>query len=461
MLALLKCQPVGVGTLKASRCFSVKPQLDLKQMCLQIPEIQANLTARNMTADLQLVSTLYKQHCALTQQTNEIRHQRKQVAAQMKSPQTLDRATLVARGKHLKEELALLERTGRGVWEQLSREAIKIPNSTSSDAPVEEQVVALGGEQREFEFPALPHDKLAERLGLLDFEAGSKVAGPKFVFYKRAAALLELGLQQWAITRAVQDGFTPVTTPDLAHSWVVEGCGFNPRGEHTQVYKLQDSDLCLVGTAEIALAGMLAGTNLSEAQLPLKLVGSSHCFRTEAGAAGAAEKGLYRLHQFSKVELFMVTTPEDSARCLEELVALERRMLTELGLHFRVLDMPPNELGASAHRKFDIEAWMPGRGVYGEVTSASNCTDYQARRLGIKIDHSDGRNEFAHTLNGTAAAIPRLLIAILETHQNEDGSVNVPAVLQAYVGTDRIQPCLLYTSPSPRDRTRSRMPSSA
>lgn len=423
----------------AWRSFSVKAQLDLKQLVQQIPEIEANLQARKMSVDLPLVAELYSRHCQLTAQTNELRHQRNQVAGQMKSPDA-DRPALVQQGKRLKAELGSLQEHARSTWEQLEAEALKIPNSTCPQAPDTEQVVQWVGEQRTFEFVPRGHDELAAQLGLLDFEAGSKVSGSKFVFYKRAAAMLELALQQWAVNRAVGEGFTPVVTPDLVQSWVVEGCGFNPRGEHTQVYQLKDSELCLVGTAEIALAGMLAGSTFEHAELPLKLVGTSHCFRTEAGAAGAAEKGLYRLHQFSKVEMFIVCSPEQSQACLEEIVALERSMLQELGLHFKQLDMPPHELGASAHRKYDMEAWMPGRAVYGEVTSASNCTDYQARRLGIKLRHLDGTKGFAHTLNGTAAAIPRLIIALLETHQNRDGTVRVPEALQPYLGMDLIRP---------------------
>lgn len=422
-----------------ARRFSVKPQLDLKHMVQNLDSIQTNLESRNMSADLGRVRDLYSEHCALTQTANRMRQQRNQLAKQMKNP-TVDREALVLEGRQLKEQVASLEVEQREIWADLLKEALKIPNHTDPDAPADtEHLVEMVGSPREFEFEPKPHEVLAEQLGLCDFEAASKVTGPKFVFLQRAAALLELGLQQWAMHKLVGLGFTPTVTPDLAHSWVVESCGFMPRGEHTQVYRVEDSDLCLVGTAEIALAGLVADHTYDEKDLPLKLVGQSHCFRTEAGAAGAAEKGLYRLHQFSKVEMFLVCTPEQSALWLPEMVQVEKDLLTELGLHFKVLDMPSHELGASAARKFDIEAWMPGKGEYGEVTSASNCTDFQARRLGIKVQRSDGTKEFAHTLNGTAAAIPRLIIAILETHQNPDGTVNVPEVLQPFIGMQRIE----------------------
>lgn len=419
---------------------SVQPQLDLKDIATRRDEHEANIRARRMRADVAKVVAQYERHCSLTAKGNRLRQERNQLAKQMKKSSAEEREHMMERGSQVKLALAEVQEEERANWGSMMQEALQIPNLTDATAPVDkEKVVELVGAKREFSFHPKPHEQLAAALGLTDFEAASKVVGPKFAYLKRAAALLELALQQWAVKFTVDKGFTPVVTPDLAHSWVVEGCGFNPRGEHTQVYKVTDTDLCLVGTAEIALAGLVSSTMFEEAQLPVKLVGCSHCFRTEAGAAGAAEKGLYRLHQFTKVEMFVVSTEEDSPWHLDEIVQIERQMLDELGLHFRVLDMPPHELGASAHRKYDMEAWMPGKGEYGEVTSASNCTDYQARRLGIKVKRSDGNKQFVHTLNGTAAAIPRLIISILETHQNEDGTVNVPKVLQPYVGMDCIR----------------------
>jgi len=416
-----------------------RPQLDFKSILLQQGSHQANAQARNMTVDLKLVARLYEQHCTMIQQANHLRQQRNQVAQAM-TESGANRAALIEQGKQLKQGVGALEEEIRVVWEALSSEALKIPNRTAAAAPLTEQVLRSVGEPRVFDFEPKSHDTLGHDLGLFDFEAASRSVGSKFVYLQRAAALLELALQQLAMRIAMERGFIPTSTPDLAHSWVVEGCGFNPRGKHTQVYRVHDSDLCLIGTSEIALAGMLAGKSFDQAQLPHKIVAVSHCFRTEAGAAGASEKGLYRLHQFTKVEMFIVSSPEQSDACLLELVDIEQTILEQLGLHYQVIDMPAHELGASAYRKFDIEAWMPGKNEFGEVTSASNCTDYQARRLGIKMKRPDGTKEFVHTLNGTAAAIPRLIISILETHQNADGTVNVPAVLQPFLGVERIEP---------------------
>jgi len=421
------------------RWFNVKPQIDLKHILQRLPEVAKNVAARNIDLDLSPLAALHEQHVAAVNAANDLRQQRNQVASQMKSKDLSpdDRASLVAQGRQLKAELSTLDEERTELWEKLSQIAVQIPNFTDPTAPDEEQVVEIVGDQ--LEGPHVQgHEALAASLGLADFEAASRVVGSKFVYLRGAAAMLEMALQHWAVQQVSKHGFEPIITPDLARSSVVEGCGFAPRGEHTQVYHIEGSDLCLVGTAEIALAGLVSGGVMEQDALPLKMVGLSHCFRTEAGAAGAAERGLYRLHQFTKVEMFVVSEPHKSADALEEIVEIQRSILQQLGLCFRVLDMPPHELGASASRKFDMEAWMPGRACWGEVSSASNCTDYQARRLGIKMK-GPGGNMFAHTLNGTAVAIPRLILSILETHQNPDGSVEVPEVLQPLMGITRIE----------------------
>lgn len=260
------------------------------------------------------------------------------------------------------------------------------------------------------------------------------------MYLRGAAALLELALIQWALSRAAAAGFAPHTTPDLVRSVGVEKCGFAPRAANTQVYSVEGSDLCLTGTAEIPLALLHADCALPEASLPLRLAGFGHCFRTEAGAAGAGTRGLYRLHQFSKVELFVVCAPHQSDALHAELLEFEAGLFSELGLHCRVLDMPACDLGAPAYRKFDVEAWMPGLGRWGEISSASNCTDFQARRLGTRYRPAGSAGDprpglrHCHTLNATACAVPRMIIALLETHQRADGSVDVPAALQPFLG---------------------------
>jgi seryl-tRNA synthetase len=283
---------------------------------------------------------------------------------------------------------------------------------------------------------------LAESLDLIDFEAGASVAGQKFYFLKNEAVLLELALVQYALNTLIHEGYTPIITPDLARSEVLEGIGFIPRGPETQIYSVENTDLCLIATAEITLGGMHRNQILDELQLPIKYVGLSHCFRTEAGAPGRDTRGLFRVHQFTKVEMFAFCTPDQSESIHQELLQIEEKIFQGLELPYQVIDTCTGDLGGPAYRKFDLEAWMPGRGEkgeYGEVTSTSNCTDYQARRLGIryKVPGQKG-TRFVHTLNGTAIAVSRALVTILENNQQADGSVVVPEALRTVVGKDRL-----------------------
>ncbi|KAF9969156.1 seryl-tRNA synthetase [Actinomortierella ambigua] len=339
--------------------------------------------------------------------------------------------------------------------------------------------VELGGEDARAllgnvsEYPLLDHVALAHHLDLVDFEAAAQATGARWYYLKNEAALLELALIQFATARAVQAGFTPVITPDVVRPEVVQACGFQPRDEASQTYWVSTvaptssstsnadtpassssqqqqqhhhshSALCLVATAEIALAGLNMNKVLDESQLPMRLAGFGRAFRAEAGARGAENKGLYRVHQFSKVELFVYSRAgNESDALLEEIRHFQEKIFEELGLCFRVLDMPTEELGASAYKKYDIEAWMPGRNSWGEISSTSNCTDYQSRRLNIRYRNKANNNatEFVHTLNGTAMAVPRIIVALLETYQQQDGSVRLPECLVPYMhGIKEIRP---------------------
>jgi len=259
--------------------------------------------------------------------------------------------------------------------------------------------------------------------------------------------MLEMALIQWSTRKLVERGLVPVSPPDLVRSVFVDGCGFQPRTEDDQqplIYQIRDSDLVLSGTAEIPLAAMLSQQHVMEKTLALKYVAFGRAFRTEAASgAGGANRGLYRVHQFSKVEMFAFTTPETSSAVHEEFVSIQQELFSELGLHFRVLEMPTGDLGAAAHRKVDIEAWMPGKGTYGEISSASNCTDYQSRRLNIRYFNSNQpsssdsnkqphKQAYVHTVNGTACAVPRMLVAIFEQFQEADGSIRIPTALQPF-----------------------------
>ncbi|MCH7479322.1 MAG: serine--tRNA ligase, partial [SAR324 cluster bacterium] len=241
---------------------------------------------------------------------------------------------------------------------------------------------------------------------------------------------LEIALVQFALRLLQEEGFTPFITPDLARQDILDGIGFNPRGESTQIYSIADSDLSLVATAEITLGGLLAGAVLDGEELPLLYAGLSHCFRTEAGSAGRESRGLYRVHQFTKVEMFAYARPEESEAMHQRFLEIEERIYRELGVPYQVVDICTGDLGAPAYRKFDLEAWMPGRGAWGEITSTSNCTDYQARRLNIRFkERGQKGTRFVHMLNGTAIAVPRAMIALIENGQAKDGSIRLPPCL--------------------------------
>jgi seryl-tRNA synthetase len=327
---------------------------------------------------------------------------------------------------------------------RLREEMLKIPNMTHPDSPIgkddtENVELRLVGEIPTFDFEPKDHVELGEALGIIDFEAGTKVAGSKFYFLRGDAVLLELGLVRYALDMLIERGYEPTITPDLARDEALVGTGFIPRGPETQIYSIEESDLSLVATAEITLAGSLAGEILDEEKLPLRLAGLSHCFRTEAGSHGRASRGLYRVHQFTKVEMFGFTAPEQSDAMHEEMLGIEEEIFQGLGLPYRVVDICTGDLGGAAYRKYDLEAWMPGRDAYGEITSTSNTTDYQARRLQIRYRKNGGRPQLLHTLNGTAIAVSRALIPLIENYQQEDGSILLPRVLVPYVGKKVIE----------------------
>jgi seryl-tRNA synthetase len=356
---------------------------------------------------------------------------------------------MIEEGRKLREQVAGLEARQKQLDADLRAVLLTIPNMSHPDAPVgttaaDNKVITTWGKPPAFDFKPKDHIAVCEALDLADFEAGSRVAGQKFYFLKNDAVLLELALVQYAMTALIREGFTPIITPDLARQDVLEGIGFIPRGPETQIYSIENSDLCLIATAEITLGGMHRDQILDESKLPLKYVGLSHCFRTEAGAPGRDTRGLFRVHQFTKVEMFVYCVPEQSDAIHAELLRIEEGIFQGLGLPYQVIDTCTGDLGGPAYRKFDIEAWMPGRGdkgEYAEVTSTSNCTDYQARRLGIRSKSREQKGtRFLHTLNGTAVASTRAIVAILENYQQKDGTVVVPEALRPWMGKERIEP---------------------
>jgi seryl-tRNA synthetase len=422
--------------------------LDPQYICDHLEQVKANCANRNVSADVDRVAALQTERKRLMREIQALQQkQNEQQKATGKEKDPEKKKAMIEEGRHLREQVGHLESGHKQVEADLRAVLLTIPNLSHPGAPVgreakDNKVTKKVGEPRRFDFKPKDHVALCEALDLADFEAGSSVAGQKFYFLKNEAVLLELALIQYAIGTLLREGYTPIITPDMARAEVLEGIGFIPRGPETQIYAIENSDLCLIATAEITLGGMHRDQILDESKLPLKYVGLSHCFRTEAGAPGRDTRGLYRVHQFTKVEMFVFCTPEQSETCHQELLRIEESIFQGLDLPYQVIDTCTGDLGGPAYRKFDLEAWMPGRGTggeYGEVTSTSNCTDYQARRLNIRSKSLERKGtRFVHTLNGTAVAVSRAILAILENNQQADGSVVVPAVLRPWLGKERV-----------------------
>jgi len=420
--------------------------LDIKFIKDNVELVCENIKKRNVKADAKLVVELYNKKISLQGVLDKLKNQKNENAAKMKAKLSDDeRAKLVEEGKQIKNDIAKLEEDERLVEEDYNKEMMKIPNLTHPETPIgdtdkDSKELRKVGVIPNFSFKVKDHVELASILDVIDFESGTSVSGQKFYYLKNEGAMLELALIQYAMKLLVEKDFTPYLTPDMARASILQGIGFNPRGNETNIYSIENSDLCMIATAEITIGGMYANKILNEKELPLKIAGFSHCFRTEAGAAGLATKGLYRVHQFSKVEMFVICKPEDSESFHETLREIEEEIYKNLKIPYRVLDIASGDLGNQAYKKYDLEAWMPGRGEYGEITSTSNCTDFQSRRLNIKFKDSEGKNKFAHMLNGTAIAIPRVIISILENFQKDDGSVEIPDVLVPFTGFKVIKP---------------------
>ena len=422
--------------------------IDLKDLRTRYDEIKENIQNRYMNVDLETIAADQEKRSEIMQKTEALRAKRNENAQKMKAKLTQEeRQVLIQEGKAIKEELAEAEAEYAEIDKKFMEEARTIPNYAHPEAPVGKEdkdslAVKFWGEPTKFSFKAKDHVQLGEALDILDFDNGAKVAGQKFYYIKNKGVILQMALERYAMDIVLKHGFTPFITPDIAKEEILNGIGFNPRGAESNIYTIEGTGTCLVGTAEITLGGYYSGEIIPKEKLPIKMTGLSHCFRREAGGAGQYSKGLYRVHQFSKLEMFIYCLPEESDAYHKEILSIEEEIFQGLGLPYRVVDTATGDLGAPAYRKFDIEAWMPGRGddgEYGEVTSTSNCTDYQARSLNIRYRDDDGKPKFVHMLNGTAVALSRAIVAILENYQNEDGSVTIPSSLVPYCGFDKIE----------------------
>jgi seryl-tRNA synthetase len=411
----------------------------------RLEEMEDNISHRRLNINLKEVVEQKSALASLRSECNLLRERRNSIAGSLKDASLADdaRKSLVTEGSALKKQLASLESREKSLTGEMNLHLSLLPNFSHPSAPkTEAKLLSLEGSQP-FE-GGLPswwkdHQQFGVEQGLLDFATASAVSGGKFVYLRGMAAKLEQALIAWSSAKLSQWGFELVYPPELVQSEFLQACGFQVRDASSHVYKMQGSpETCLIGTSEISLAATFYKKTLTSAELPLRLAGVSHCFRQEAGGRGAANKGLYRLHQFSKVEMFIVCTPEQEALEFERLIAIQTDLYRSLGLHFRIVDMPLHDLGHPAARKIDMEAWMPSRNDYGEISSTSMVTDYQARRLQTRLRLPTGLLTYPHFLNGTAAAIPRLLLCILEQYQQPDGTLDIPEVLLPYMPTESL-----------------------
>ncbi len=418
--------------------------LDIKFIRENKDLIIKNTKNRLSDANIDELLDLDKKRINLLQKIEELRSERNTASKTKPTPEIIEKMKSIGSEiKKLEDELSTIEPKFKDILMQipnLTHPDVKI-SSDEDDNPIVEQKY----QPTKFDFIPKDHVQLAEELDLIDFNRATKVSGAKFYYLKNEAAILELALTRYAFDIALKHGFTPFITPDLVKKEILDSMGYNPRGQSTQVYSVKNSDLALIGTAEITMGGYHTDETFKTADLPKKYVALSHCFRTEAGAYSKFSKGIFRVHQFTKVEMFQYTLPEESEKAHQELLAIGKEVFDGLEIPYRIIDHCTADLGAPSYRTFDLEAWMPGKpakddslGDWAEITSASNCTDYQSRALNIKFG-KDGKKEFVHMLNGTTIAMTRSIIAILENFQQVDGSIKIPKTLAKYTGFDVIK----------------------
>ena len=369
----------------------------------------------------------------LQQQVDDLREKRNLNAAKMKGGKP--EQSLIDEGKQIKVELSERETYLTNANQEFTSLLWTVPNITFEDVPIggEEDSVEIKkvGEQK---IGAVDHQDFAIKRGWLDFERGAKVAGSKFYYLKGDLALLENAVTQYALDFVVKKGFTFMSVPHLVNQRTLTGTGFAPRtSEQSDEYAIEGEDLSLIATAEIPLTGMHADEIIDEKELPLRYAALSPCYRREAGASGKHNRGLFRVHQFNKLEMYSFTTAEESKAAHESILAIEEELWQSLNIPYHVINIASGDLGAPAAKKYDIEYWSPVDEMYRELTSCSNCTDFQTRNLNIRVRRENGKVEMLHSLNGTAVSLARSLVAIIEHYQNEDGTLTVPEVLRPYL----------------------------
>jgi seryl-tRNA synthetase len=428
--------------------------IDLRLLREHPDVVRASQRARG--AEESLVDELLAADAArreAVRRADDLRAEQKAASQAVRAASPEERPAVLERAKALAAEVKDAEEAQRAADAVVREAHLAIPNVVADGVPPggEDDAVTLRtvGEIPTYDFPVRDHVEIGELLGAIDIERGAKVSGARFYFLTGPGALLEFALAQAAISQAVAAGFTPVVAPALVRPEPMEGTGF--LGAHAEeVYRVERDDLYLVGTSEVALAGMRMNEVLDLSAGPLRYAGWSSCFRREAGSYGKDTRGIIRVHWFDKVEMFSFCRPEDAAAEHLRLLAWEEQFLQSLELPYRVVDIAAGDLGSSAARKYDIEAWFPSQGTYRELTSTSDCTTFQARRLNIRYRDEDGKPQTAATLNGTLCAIARTIACLLEVHQRADGSMYVPKALRPWLGgVEHLTPGMTLVAPEP------------
>ncbi len=397
--------------------------------------IKRKVQEKRMSVDIDRIVELDKEHRQLLQEVEELRSKRNEISDKMKNGKPDQ--TLIDESKSLKLELADRETLLDQMSTELNGLMMRVPNPHFSDVPVGDEVDSE--EVKRFgdceTTGAKDHLDFATERGWVDFERGAKVAGAKFYFLKGDLALLENALLQYGLEVMAEEGFTYLTVPHMVNAHTATGAGFAPRSDkESNEYFVEGEDLSLIATAEMPITGFHSDEILSEAELPLFYAGYSSCYRKEAGTYGKHTRGLFRVHQFNKLEMYAFCLPEQSLEIHEKILGIEEKIWQTLGIPYHIINIASGDLGAPAAKKYDLEYWSSVDGAFRELTSCSNCTDFQARNVNVRVRRSDGRVEFVHTLNGTAISMARSLVAIIEHYQNPDGNLRVPEVLQKYMG---------------------------
>lgn len=416
-------------------CYNKSIMLDINFIRENLDLVQKSAKEKGYTIDIKKVIELDDSRKSVLQETEELRRKRNEIAAQMKGGKPDPK--LIEEGKTIKEQLVSLEEKLASAEKELKAAAKSIPNIIFDDVPLggEEcsvEVASWGGKKPAEE--GVDHLDYAISRGWVDFDRGAKVAGAKFYYLKDELALLENALIQYGIKKVTEKGFHFVTVPDLVSSKVLEGTGFCPRtSEQSDEYYIEGEDLALIATAEIALTGYHMDEIIDEKDLPICYAGLSACFRKEAGSAGKHTRGLFRVHQFNKLEMYVFCLPEKSKEMHETIRGIEEEIWQELGIPYHVINIAAGDLGFPAAKKYDIEYWSPVDQTYREITSCSNCTDFQARNLNIRVRRADGKIEVLHTLNGTAVSLARTMVAMIENYAKMGEKMKVPEALRPYL----------------------------